>query len=774
MISKRIKANKQVHKSKSQHISDLYNYINGLDPDHSDEDKVLFTGTLNINESDDDAIITEIARLARASVKSTNPINHWTLSLPAGETFTEQSAREIVTKFMNDLGYKDCQVVWGVHSNTDNMHIHIMVNRVDPTTLKCIPRGNDIFKAQKSIAQIVHKYGYSELEHQPYIVDENGNLQKNIYTKNEATKSLPEKVIGSEIRTGEKSMLRVAIEKILPILKSAKTWIEVHTKLAEEGFEYRTKTGGGILVADCKDKEISIKSSSVHRSVSMKNMEKRLGPYIPSQAKVQPRQPEPIPGVSHETLKRFKDEKNNKKKPITNTDDIKKIEVLDQIKSLEVEQELTIPKIYHADPHVEAALRRIYIEHTREQLKNLNSVFRSLSSATRTPAPQRMAFDQWLKEDFNSWKENNADEIFRRLHDGIPINVSMSTEDGHILYNFINYHDAVQADKYKVSATLKDTNIVLLKESDKSSIYTPDEIKSQIIPKALDLGKKFKFHLEPISDKYKYINISTPNIEQLQSDGLRPSCIIQIPNKNYDAIFRIPSVKPEIVTKISNELVEKYSIKQAEPTHEIREKVVESTSEPCHILTPFATQLDRFYTYQHENKQQKKQNDSDYHKLYKVHYDHILQHSKFTDDDVDKLDGMIAIRLRATGHNQSAIAKIIAAGHAGSSADRIAEDAFSENGDRQIKRYVRFLKDWKLLEERLNLQWYAEQKENVVDKHEMEEQNDKLNIENIAKHEKKVVEKREDNKKIENRKRLFVKEEEDKSQEEQQTITMGM
>lgn len=61
MISKRIKANKQIVKSKSRHISDLYNYINGLDPDHSNEDKVLYTGTLNINETDDDAIITEIA-----------------------------------------------------------------------------------------------------------------------------------------------------------------------------------------------------------------------------------------------------------------------------------------------------------------------------------------------------------------------------------------------------------------------------------------------------------------------------------------------------------------------------------------------------------------------------------------------------------------------------------------------------------------------------------------------------------------------------------------
>ena len=397
-----------------------------------------------------------------------------------------------------------------------------------------------------------------------------------------------------------------------------------------------------------------------------------------------------------------------------------------------------------------------------------------MSSATRTPAPQRLAFDQWLKEDFQSWKESNADEIFRRLHDGIPINVSMSTEDRHLLYNFLNYHDAVQADSYKVYAKLKDSNVVLLKESDKSSIYTPDEIKSQIIPKALDLGKKFKFHLEPISDNYKYISISTPDIEPLKEDGLYPSCIIQTPSDNYDAIFRIPSVKPEIVTKISNELVERYSIKQAEPTYEIREKVVESTSEPCPVLAPFATTLDRFYTYQHENKQQKKQNDSDYHKLYKVHYDHILQHSKFTDDDVDKLDQMIAVRLRATGHNQSEIAIIIAAGHASAAADRIAEDAFSSDGDKQIKRYARFLKDWKILEERLNLKWYVTQKENAVDKHEEEVLDDKLNVETIVKHDKKIEERREDNKKIENRRALFIKDEEDKSQEEQQTITMGM
>ena len=102
--------------------------------------------------------------------------------------------------------------------------------------------------------------------------------------------------------------------------------------------------------------------------------------------------------------------------------------------------------------------------------------------------------------------------------------------------------------------------------------------------------------------------------------------------------------------------------------------------------------------------------NNDSRKLYNTHFNDIVRLTKKPNMDQEKIDGMIAVRLRATGHKQQEVAKVIAAGRQKDKeyTQRIIENAFSDEANKQIKKYSKFIKEWKMLDESLNLKWYQE------------------------------------------------------------------
>lgn len=74
------------------------------------------------------------------------------------------------------MGLKQHQIVYGLHADTDNRHLHVVVNRVDPETLRCteINKGFDIEAGHRAIALIEHHQGWSREENALYQVDQDG------------------------------------------------------------------------------------------------------------------------------------------------------------------------------------------------------------------------------------------------------------------------------------------------------------------------------------------------------------------------------------------------------------------------------------------------------------------------------------------------------------------------------------------------------------------------------------------------------------------------
>ncbi len=292
MIVKKVKADRV--KSKAAHIRDLTDYL--LEPGQAKgaegTERVLHRQGRNFLCDDLISQQAEMVALASEAVRSRNPVSHYILSWREGEQPTPKQADEAVAIFLDEQGLSGHQVLYALHSDTDNVHLHLAVNRVHPETLKVIKpnKGFDIEAAHRAIARIEHAQGWRRERHGRYRLRENGELARQHQA---AAKREPEqRKRDMEQRTGEKSAERIAIEEGAAILRAARRWEDLHERLAERGMRLEKKGSGALLYVG----DVPVKASRAGRDCSFSALEKRLGAYRPGPGRepIAPRQPEPI------------------------------------------------------------------------------------------------------------------------------------------------------------------------------------------------------------------------------------------------------------------------------------------------------------------------------------------------------------------------------------------------------------------------------------------------------------------------------------------------
>jgi hypothetical protein len=296
MIVKKIKAKANLVKGKASHIKDLTDYIR--DPEQTNpKEKVLYSNGRGFLCDDHPSQQAEMVALASEAVRSQNPVAHYVMSWHEGEQPSPEQVEEAVSLFLDELGLKDHQAIYALHKDTDNIHLHLAVNRVHPETLKVIKpnKGFDIEAAHKAIARIEHAQGWQREQNGRYALLENGELGREQPAQDKPRQpSQPRRDM--EQRTGEKSAERIAIEEGAPIMKKATSWQELHSQLATKGMRYeKTGSGATLFVGD-----VGVKASSADREASLGKLQKRLGVYEPPPPKQQKeqqaaeRKPEPI------------------------------------------------------------------------------------------------------------------------------------------------------------------------------------------------------------------------------------------------------------------------------------------------------------------------------------------------------------------------------------------------------------------------------------------------------------------------------------------------
>ncbi len=183
---------------------------------------------------------------------------HLLVSFRAGENPSPEVLTRIEERICKSLGYGEHQRVSVVHTDTDNLHLHVCINKIHPGRHTIHEPYFDHKSLGKLCAQLEAEYGLEKDNH------------------------IPKKTAGEtraadmENAAGLESLIGWIRRQCLPEILTAKSWTELHKTLRENGLEIKEKANGLVIV----DREgVGVKASSVARNCSKAALEARIGKF---------------------------------------------------------------------------------------------------------------------------------------------------------------------------------------------------------------------------------------------------------------------------------------------------------------------------------------------------------------------------------------------------------------------------------------------------------------------------------------------------------------
>jgi len=204
------------------------------------------------------AIEEILATQAKNNRAKADKTYHLLISFAPGEELSDKTLATIEEKVVSLIGFKEHQRISAIHHDTDNLHIHIAINKINPKTLNMI----EPYRAYKTFAEVASKleidFGLTLTNHQRR-KSQSENLADNM-----------------EKHSGIESLLGWIKRNCTDKIESAKSWGDVHQILAEHGLVIQLR-GNGFVFAN--DKGLMVKASSVSRKFSKQNLLLKLGAF---------------------------------------------------------------------------------------------------------------------------------------------------------------------------------------------------------------------------------------------------------------------------------------------------------------------------------------------------------------------------------------------------------------------------------------------------------------------------------------------------------------
>jgi hypothetical protein len=291
MIGKKI-PNRFPSSGKASRVKGLANYIVSPEKENGSE-KCVYSGARGFLSDKFSAQKAEMIALSEEALRSKDPVEHYVLSWGESERPTPRHIEKAVDILLDEFGMEGHQCIFGLHRDTDNFHLHIMLNRADPLSGRAerINKGFDIEALHRVVARIEHEQGWSREEHGRYAIENDTIVRTNAPDRKSSRK--PSRIRDAERRTGEKSALTVAQERVPAIAREAADWQDFHGRLADQGMEYRLRGAGAVLLVG----ETPVKPSEVDRTLGLFALKKRWGAFEPPSPSIDKKTapaPEPI------------------------------------------------------------------------------------------------------------------------------------------------------------------------------------------------------------------------------------------------------------------------------------------------------------------------------------------------------------------------------------------------------------------------------------------------------------------------------------------------
>jgi len=736
MIVKKIK-NTKAEKPRAWQIGDLVDYIR-FPHNKNPLEKIEYAGGRGFLSATHTGQKMEMIALARESAHSNMPVQHWMFSWQESEQPTREQVEELVDVFLERMGLTGHQTVYGLHYDTDNYHLHIAVNRMNPESGKVVQphRGFDIREAHKIVAFIEHKQGWASEENSMYTVLENGELAR----RRTAREIKPRQAaLDFEHATGEKSAQRIAQERGHDLIKNARSWAELHEKLAGVGLRFEKKGSGAVIFVG----DIAVKASSVDRAFSMGRLCKKWGEFEEGSYSnaLEKIAPEPVSFVNLEEWKVYQKEFAGELKKAGAGENVGLVRMKEWHR---FERKRALSRLAkYGLPVLNIARHCLMVQQKAERLS-----FHSGRKKARGGKPR---FENWLRtrgleRAAARWRYRTASEQKRHTPPA-PQGAAQGAEAMLEISDFRNYAAAVNADRYRVTCIKMDEDggkkaFILDKKGGMSRGFTPEELEAHI-PEMLRFQKRGEnIYYTPLSDDRHHIlidDMSRDSLKRLQEDGFRPAVVLESSPGNYQCLLTIPKLGTDFDRDVGNRITERLNreygdkklcgcihphrapgFENRKPKHRREDgsypqvRLLFAERRECGKALTLARRIDREYAEAAEKRKAERRTLQMQNFLpgepvsaYYTHLENIRRH--LTIEDYSRVDAMIALRMRANGHSRESVeetirvcAPTIRDSPTGRNWQRYAERtvnyAFGPAGDRDLERNARYRELWEKIE----------------------------------------------------------------------------
>lgn len=194
---------------------------------------------------------------------------HLIVSFRAGENPDADTLKAIEERICQGLGFGEHQRISAVHNDTDNLHIHIAINKIHPTRHTMHEPYYPHLALGELCATLERDYGLEVDNHQAH------------------QRGAASRAADMERHAGVESLVGWIKRECLDEIRAASTWTELHQVMRDNGLEI-TPRGNGLVIR--ADDGTMVKPSTLARDLSKPALEKRLGAFEASPEQVERKQ----------------------------------------------------------------------------------------------------------------------------------------------------------------------------------------------------------------------------------------------------------------------------------------------------------------------------------------------------------------------------------------------------------------------------------------------------------------------------------------------------
>jgi hypothetical protein len=221
----------------------------------------------------------EMNMIAAQNRRIKDPVYHFIISWREEDQPSDEQAFASAQYALKQLGLESHQYVTAIHRDTDNVHVHVAVNRVNPLTYKAASLWKDVDVLQKTMRVLERHYGF-KVDNGPWQL----NADNLLVRPGLRYPSAPQGAAKRQIFSNQESLFHYAVETVRDEINKTfqsqqASWKYLHLLLHEKGLGLREQGDGLVIYNYLRPEDPVIKASSVHPSLTKRALHSSSGPF---------------------------------------------------------------------------------------------------------------------------------------------------------------------------------------------------------------------------------------------------------------------------------------------------------------------------------------------------------------------------------------------------------------------------------------------------------------------------------------------------------------